>query len=60
MANHIKRVALIGLIGFGLFQISACDQLNRIKDTCSTQSENGNTSINCSPNQGGSGDGDDE
>ena len=47
MSVLFRRLAIIGFMGFGLLQITACDEIKRAADRCKSTSENGHTELNC-------------
>lgn len=51
--SMIRRIALLIFLGLGLFQVTACDQIQGILDTCESSEEGGTTSVDCSPESGG-------
>lgn len=48
--NRLNKFLLVALLSAGIFQVTACDQIKRIIDSCESTSGNGSTDVNCNAN----------
>ena len=49
MKNTLRRIGLIMFMASAFVQISACDDVKRILDSCVTDSTDGSTNVDCKP-----------